>query len=67
MSEQLHRECERLQREGQKIEQMNQDIRLEEQAVQVMAAQEMQRKNDIAEQIAEAQADLKREKIKQEH
>ncbi|CAK0859852.1 unnamed protein product, partial [Prorocentrum cordatum] len=51
MSEQLHRECERLQREGQRIEQVNQ----------------MQRKNDIAEQIAEAQADLKREEIQQEH
>ncbi|CAK0805992.1 unnamed protein product, partial [Prorocentrum cordatum] len=51
----------------QKIEQMNQDLRLEEQAAQVMAAQEMQRKNGIAEQIAEAQADLKREEIHQEH
>eukprot|EP00959_Pyramimonas_sp_CCMP1952_P001885 38846-Pyramimonas_sp.AAC.1 len=43
-SEQLHRECERLQLEGQRIERMNQDLRLEEQAAQVMAAQDMQRK-----------------------
>ncbi|CAK0832991.1 unnamed protein product, partial [Prorocentrum cordatum] len=64
--EQLHREQDRLQREGQRLEQVYQDLHLEEQAVHVMATQEMQRKIEIAEQIAEAQADLKREEIHRE-